>query len=160
LALTDRKLAEQEKVTYDTQKMAEETRKDLEQAKAMAATQAKVVDAERSVSIAEFNAQAAIRGAEGQAASRKIIAAADAEVTKVTGDAEAGKIKIVGTAEADVTKLKIDSMESGNYAAVQIAKALAENKVKMVPDIVVGGNGGSGGTLIDVLLANMLKEKQ
>jgi len=158
--LTDRKLAEQEKVTYDTQKMAEETRKDLEQAKAMAVTQAKVVDAERSVSIADFSAQAAIKGAEGQAASRKIIAAADAEVTKVTGDAEAGKIRAVGTAEADVTRLKIDSMESKNYAAVQIAKVLAENKVKMVPDIVAGGGGGEhGASLIDVLLASLVTDK-
>ena len=56
--LTDRKLAEQEKVTYDTQRLAEETRKDLEQAKALATTQARVVDAERSVTIAEFNAKA------------------------------------------------------------------------------------------------------
>jgi GTPase SAR1 family protein len=41
--LTDRKLAEQEKVTYDTQRLAEETRKELQQATAMADTQASVV---------------------------------------------------------------------------------------------------------------------
>ncbi len=56
--LTDRKLAEQEQVTYKTQQLAEETRKDLQQAKAMADTQARVVDSERSVSIAEFAAEA------------------------------------------------------------------------------------------------------
>ena len=37
--LTDRKLAEQEKVTYDTQRLAEETRKELQQATAMAGRQ-------------------------------------------------------------------------------------------------------------------------
>ena len=37
--LTDRKLAEQEKTTYQTQKLAEDTRKEFEQAKAQAATQ-------------------------------------------------------------------------------------------------------------------------
>jgi uncharacterized membrane protein YqiK len=58
--LTDRKLAEQEQVTYKTQQLAEETRKDLQQARAMADTQARVVDSERSVTIAEFAAQAPV----------------------------------------------------------------------------------------------------
>jgi len=40
--LTDRKIAEQEQVTYKTQQLAEETRKDLQQATAMADTQARV----------------------------------------------------------------------------------------------------------------------
>ena len=54
--LTDRKLAEQEKVTYDTQRLAEETRKELQQATAMADTQASVVAAERQVQIQAFQA--------------------------------------------------------------------------------------------------------
>jgi hypothetical protein len=48
-------------------------------------------------------------------------------------------------------------MESGNYAAVQIAQALAENHVQLVPQIVAGGGNG-GGTLVDVLLANLLRD--
>ncbi|HMK85463.1 MAG TPA: hypothetical protein VK437_05850 [Steroidobacteraceae bacterium] len=54
-------------------------------------------------------------------------------------------------------KLKIASMECGNYAMVQIAEALAKGGVKLVPDIVAGG-GSSGGTLVDVLLANVIRE--
>jgi uncharacterized membrane protein YqiK len=76
--LTDRKIAEQEQVTYKTQQLAEETRKDLQQAKAMADTQARVVDAERSVTIAEFGAQAVVEAASGQAQSKTINAEADA----------------------------------------------------------------------------------
>ena len=52
---------------------------------------------------------------------------------------------MVGTAEADVIKRKIDSMESGNYAAVQIATALASNHIALVPQIVAGGGAGGGG---------------
>jgi uncharacterized membrane protein YqiK len=160
--LTDRKIAEQEKVTYDTQRLAEETRKELEQAKAMAMTQARVVDSERSVTIAGFNAEAAIKEAEGQAKSKTINAQADAQVLTTVGNAEAEKTKAVGTAEADVIKLKIESMESNNYAAVQIAKALAENNIKLVPDIIAGGNGegGTGNTLVDVLLAGIIRDNQ
>jgi len=72
------------------------------------------------------------------------------------GNAEAEKTRAVGTAEADVIKMKIASMESGNYAAVQIAQALASNHIKLVPDIMAGG-GADQGSLINVLLAKMLQ---
>ena len=156
--LTDRKIAEQEQVTYKTQQLAEETRKDLQQARAMADTQARVVDSERSVTIAKFGAEAAIEGARGQGQSKKINAEADANVITTVGNAEASKTKAVGTAEADVIKLKIDSMESGNYALVQVMQALAQNRVQLVPQIVAGGGGSQGGTLVDVLLANLLRD--
>jgi uncharacterized membrane protein YqiK len=156
--LTDRKLAEQERVTYETQRLAQVVRQQLEQANALAVTQAKVVDAERQVSIAEFNAQASVKSAEGQAQAKKINAEADATVIRTVGDAEASKTRAVGGAEAEVIKLKIASMESGNYAVVQVAEALAKSGVKLVPDIVAGGGAGSGGTLVDVLLANVIRE--
>jgi hypothetical protein len=34
---------------------------------------------------------------------------------------------------------------------------LAKSGVKLVPDVVAGG-GASGGTLVDVLLANMIRD--
>lgn len=160
--LTDRKIAEQEQTTYETQRTAEVTRKEFEQARAMANTQKDVVDAERKVSIAEFNAQATVKAAEGQARSKTINAEADANVLITVGNAEAGKTKAVGTAEADVIKLKIDSMESGNFAVIEVAKALSKSGFKLVPDVVAGGgngNGGSGSTLVDVLLAGMIRDQ-
>ena len=105
----------------------------------MAATQAKVVDAERGVSIAEFQAKATIRKAEGEAKAKTVQAEADAMVVTTVGNAEATKTKAVGTAEADVIKMKIASMESGNYAIVQVANALAANKIPLVPQIMVSG---------------------
>ncbi|MGH6684206.1 MAG: SPFH domain-containing protein, partial [Pseudolabrys sp.] len=154
--LTDRKIAEQEKVTYETQRLAEQTRKELQQARALADTQAKVVDAERRVQIADFDAQSTVKQAEGAARSRIINAEgdakakttnadADAKVLQMVGAAEAGKTKMVGTAEADVIKLKIESMQSGNYAGIEIAKALASSGTKLVPDIVATGGGGNSG---------------
>jgi uncharacterized membrane protein YqiK len=155
--LTDRKLAEQERVTYETQRLAQVVRQQFEQANALAVTQAKVVDAERQVAIADFNAQANVKSAEGQAQAKKINAEADATVMRTVGDAEASKTRAVGGAEAEVIKLKIASMESGNYAVVQVAEALAKSGVKLVPDIVAGG-GATSGTLVDVLLANVIRD--
>jgi uncharacterized membrane protein YqiK len=155
--LTDRKIAEQERVTYDTQRQAQDIKQQLEQATALAATQAKVVDAERQVAIAEFSARASVKSAEGLASAKKINADADATVLRTVGDAEAAKTKAVGGAEAEVIKLKIASMESGNYAIVQVAEALSKAGVKLVPDVIAGG-GANGGTLVDVLLANMIRD--
>jgi uncharacterized membrane protein YqiK len=160
--LTDRKLAEQEKVTFDTQRLAEETRKELQQATAMADTQASVVAAERQVQIQAFQASAAVKTAEGQAASRKLVADGEAYATRATGNADAEKTKAVGTAEADVIKLKIASMDSGNYAGIEISKALAASGFKLVPDVVVSGGGGNtpdtGNSLVSVLLANLIRD--
>jgi uncharacterized membrane protein YqiK len=156
--LTDRKIAEQERVTYDTQRQAQDIRQKLEQATALAATQATVVDAERKVSIADFNAQATVKSAEGQAQAKKINAEADATVIRTVGEAEASKTKAVGAAEAEVVKLKIASMEASNYAMVQVAEALSKSGMKLVPDVVAGAGSGSSGTLVDVLLANLIRD--
>ena len=123
-------------------------------------TQAKVVDAERQVAISEFNARANVKSAEGQSQAKKINADADATVLRTVGEAEAAKTQAVGGAEAEVIKLKIASMESGNYALVQVAQALSSAGVKLVPDIVAGGSSlGGGGTLVDVLLASVIRDR-
>ncbi len=155
--LTDRKIAEQERVTYETQRLAQSVRQELEQATALAATQAKVVDAERQVAIAEFAARATVKSAEGEGQAKKINAEADANVLRMVGDAQAAKTKAVGEAEAEVIRLKIESMEAPNYAMVQVADALAKSGSKLVPDIVAGGSA-SGGTLVDVLLGGLVRD--
>ena len=166
--LTDRKIAEQQEITFGTQQTAEIARKELEQARAIATTQARVVDAERSVQIADFNAQATVKAAEGGAQAKRVNAEADAMVKKVNADAdamvtatvgaaEAGKIRAVGTAEADVIKQKIESMESGNYASIEVARALAASGQRLVPEIVATGDGAAGGgSLVNVLLAQLV----
>ena len=147
-------------MTYETQRQAQEVRQELEQATALADTQAKVVDAERKVAIARFDAEAAVKSAEGSQREVKTInAEADATVLRSVGDAEAAKTHAVGGAEAEVIRLKVSSMEAGNFAVVQVAEALAKGGVKIVPDIVAG-SGNGGGTLVDVLLANLIRDER
>lgn len=156
--LTDRKIADQEKVTFETQRSAQEERQKLEQAKALADTQARVVDAERKVAIADFDAQANIKKADGDAQSKTINAKADAQVLTTVGKAEGEKIMAVGKAEADVIQLKTDAMGQGNFAVVEVGRALAEAKIPLVPQIVAGGSASNNGSLVDVLLAGLIRD--
>ena len=156
--LTDRKIAEQERMTYNTQKEAEEVRKSLAQAKAQADTQPSVVKAERDVEIASFNAQAAIRKAEGEAGAKTRNAEADAMVLRTVGAAEGEKITAVGEAEAKVIKQKTAAMDPEKYASVEIARALAASGFKLVPEIVAGGGDGNASGIVNVLLANIVRD--
>ena len=156
--LTDRKIAEQEQVTYDTQKQAQTIRQQLEQATALATTQARVVDSERSVQIAEFNASAVVKKAEGEAKAKKIVAEADANVVITVGTAEAEKIMKIGSSEASVIKQKGEAIDPANFVAIEVAKAMAGSGQRLVPDIAISGGSGDKASLIDVVLASIVKQ--
>ncbi len=166
--LTDRKIAEQEQVTFKTQQLAQVARKELAQAQAIADTQSEVVAAERQVEIAEFTANASVKkaegdknarvlNAEGDAKAKTVNAEADAEVLKVVGTAKAENTLAVGTAEATVIQRKTEAVGQSNYALIEVGRALAENKIALVPQIIAGASGGeSSGSLVNVLLANLV----
>lgn len=159
--LTDRKIAEQEQITYGTQEEAEKIRKNLEQARAQAETQHSVVKAERDVEIASFNAQAAIKKAEGEAGAKTKNAEADAMVLRTVGSAEGEKTKAIGSAEAEVIRMKTEAMDQEKYAMVEVARALAGSGFKLVPDVIAGGGGGSdgaSGSIVNVLLATLIRD--
>jgi regulator of protease activity HflC (stomatin/prohibitin superfamily) len=67
--LTDRKPAEEQKVTYETQMKAQETRQALEKETAIAEMQAEIVKADQGVLIAERIADASVKKATGDANS-------------------------------------------------------------------------------------------
>jgi uncharacterized membrane protein YqiK len=156
--LTDRKIAEQERVTYETQRQAEVVRKELQQARAIADTQAKVVDSERSVAIAEYAAQASVKRAEGEAKAKTTNAEADAAVIKLVGGAEAEKTQKIGLAEAAVIKQKAEATSRESFVAIEVARALAGSGQKLVPDIVAGGTAGAS-SIVELLAAQMFRDK-
>jgi uncharacterized membrane protein YqiK len=166
--LTDRKIAEQEQVTYKTQQLAQVARKELAQAQAIADTQSQVVAAEREVEIAQFTASAMVKkaegdknarvlNAEGDAKSKTVNAEADANVFMVVGKAKAENTLAVGSAEAEVIQKKTTAVGQSNYALIEIGRALAEAKIPLVPQIVAGGSGNdNSNSLINVLLADLI----
>ena len=164
--VTDRQIAEQERITFVTQKQAQEERKMLENATAQANMQPKVVESERGVEISKNLANAEIEKstgdaraveirAEGTAKATKLKAGADAEATRVTAFADAEAIEKKGLAEALVIleqgkstaesyKLQVGAMGNEVFGQIQIVEKIADNKLKLIPDVYVGG--GSAGT--------------
>ncbi len=103
--LTDRKLAEEQKITYDTQKKAQETRQSLEKETAIAEIQKEIVKADQGVLISERIADAAVKKSTGEASSIKIQANAEAEKLQVIAKGEAQKVKLLAEAEAEKVKM-------------------------------------------------------
>jgi uncharacterized membrane protein YqiK len=132
--LTDRKIAEEQKVTYDTQKKAQETRQGMEKETAIADMQKDIVKAQQSVEIAERTANATVKKSEGDATSVKLSVSAEAEATKMRAHAEAEATKARAQAESEAIKLKASAQAeqislTGNAEAekiLAIGKSTAE----------------------------------
>ena len=132
--LTDRKIAEEQKVTYETQKSAQETRQGMEKETAIADMQKDIVKAQQSVEIAERTASATVKKSEGDAAGVKLAVGAEAEATKMRAFAEAEATKERAVAESESIKLRASaqaeqisltgSAEAGKILA--IGKSTAE----------------------------------
>ena len=165
--VTDRQIAEQERITFATQKQAQEERKLFENAKAQANMQPQVVESERGVEISKNLANAEIEKstgdaravelrAEGTAKATKLKAGADAEATRVTATADAEAIEKKGLAQALVIleqgksnaesyKLQVAAMGSEVFGQIQVVDKIAANKLKLIPDVYVGGGGAAQG---------------
>jgi len=168
--LTDRKIAEQEQVTYETQMMAQKIRQKLESETALANMQGEIVTAQQSVQIAERKADVQVKGAEGQAKSIQISAAAQANATKITaeaeafsveaiGKAEASKIENIGKANATAYSDQVAAMGADNFGKLKITEAIGTNHIEIIPKVLItGGNENSNpmSGLLGLQLMNMM----
>lgn len=120
--LTDRKIAQEEEKTYETQRMAQEKRQGMEKETAIADMQREIVKASQSVEIAQRTADATVKKAEGDAASLKLAVNAEAEATKMRANAEAEATKARGIAQAEYTKVNA-SAEAEKISKTGLAEA-------------------------------------
>lgn len=132
--LTDRKIAQEEEKTYETQRMAQEKRQGMERETALAQMQKDIVTAQQSVLISQRTAEAAVKKSEGEAASLKLAVAAEAEATKLRAAAEAEATRAKASAQAEATRLNAAAdaeriSKTGNAEAekiLAIGKSTAE----------------------------------
>lgn len=187
--LTDRKIAEEEQKTYQTQRMAQEQRQGMEKETAIADMQKEIVKAQQSVEIAQRTADATVKKAEGdatslrlqvqaesdatklragaQAESTKLNAGAEAERIAKTGNAEAEKILAIGKSTAEAYQLQVSAMGGDNFTRFKITEEIGKNAIKVIPDVLIGANGsgtdGSMSGLLGLKLMEMMdtdKEKK
>jgi uncharacterized membrane protein YqiK len=180
--LTDRKLAEEQKVTYETQMRAQETRQVLEKETAIAEIQKDIVKADQGVIIAKRIADASVEKATGEANSVRLqanaegdrikyLASAEAEKTKMmanaeaeriskTGNAEAEKILAIGKSNAESYKLSVEAMGGNNFTQLKITEAIGSNKIKVIPEVLIAGQNGdsANGPISGLLGLELLKE--
>lgn len=154
----ERNLAEQRKSMYDAQETAEKRRIELEQTRAKANNQARIIEAEAGITVAEHVAAQQVKKAEGEAKQIRLTAEANADATKLTGEAEAAAKRAVGEATGDAYKRQAEAMGQGNIALVEALKVVGEAGLRITPDIVAGNGGGEGGGLGAVLVALLTQQ--
>lgn len=160
--LTDRKIAEEQQVTYETQEKAQVRRQGVEKQTAIADMQGEVVKANQGVEISERLADAEVKKATGAARSVKISAEANAEATKLNAEAEATRKTLIGEADANAIlavgkstaeayKLAVDAMGKDNFTTFKVTEEIGKGKVKIMPDLLINGGQGGNGSLDGLL---------
>lgn len=131
--LTTREIANQEIETFKKQKSAQDQRIDTEQAKGTADMQAELARSRVGIDIKKNNATARKAEAEGEAA-----------YIGETGRAKGAEVEAVGLARAKAYQAQVEALGQGQTALVNVITALAESRVRFVPEILVAGGNGSG----------------
>lgn len=142
---TDRKIAEEQKKTYDVQQAAQAQRQQLVRETALADIQQNMVKAEQGVNIAELESNAVIKRATGEAESIRLRAMGEAEAIRATGQAK-----------ADAYRAGVTSLGSQGYTVLQMMQIIGDQNVRVVPDVSVSGAQGGGG-LTEALLGMLLR---
>jgi uncharacterized membrane protein YqiK len=141
---TDRKIAEEQRKTYEVQEAAQKQRQQLVRQTSLADIQHQVVGAEQGVNIAELKANANVKQATG-----------DAEATRLRALGESEAIRATGQAKAEAYRAGVEALGAQGYTVMQLMQIVGERNVRIVPDVAVSGTNGSTG-LVDGLLGVLL----
>ena len=141
---TKRIIAEQQKQMFAMQQEAEAARISTEKTRATADQQGELVKAEIGVKVADQQKQKTIILAEG-----------DAEGIRLKGEGEAKKIEAIGQATAEAYRKQNAALGQQAITAIEVVKRVAEGNIRITPDILVAGEKGG---LLDILLAQLVRK--
>jgi len=134
--LTQREIANQEKVTFTAQKEAQLNRIAMEKQGGLADRQRDLAGSEVDIIIKENRARA-----------RKAEADGEATYIEQTGRARGAEIEAIGLARAKGFEAQKDALGPETTALVNVISELAKSANRFVPDILVTGTNGSGDAL-------------
>ncbi len=90
--------------------------------------------------------------------SRAGLAKAEAEKISLTGNAEAEKILAIGKSNAESYKLSVEAMGGDNFTQLKVIESIAAEKVKIMPDVLIGGGDGANGGISGLLGLQLLEK--
>jgi uncharacterized membrane protein YqiK len=172
--LRSRQIANEQVETYSRQETAAVKERELREAEAKARQQTLLTESEISINVQSNAGKADFARAQQQAAQIQTLASAEAEKLRLMGEGEAKRIKAlagaeaekaarVGIAQAMAIEEQVRAYGGPQFQLVQqvmsrFAEAIQSSQVDVVPKIAMGGQGG-GGSLIENLLGVLLSEK-
>jgi hypothetical protein len=134
--LTQREIANQEKVTFTAQKEAQLNRIAMEKQAGLADRQRDLAGSEVDIVIKENHARA-----------RKAEADGEATYIEQTGRARGAEIEAVGLARAKGFEAQKDALGADSTALVNVVAEFAKSTNRFVPDILVTDANGVGGAM-------------
>jgi len=134
--LTQREIANQEKVTFTAQKEAQLNRIAMEKQAGLADKQRDLAGSEVDIVIKENHARA-----------RKAEADGEATYIEQTGRARGAEIEAIGLARAKGFEAQKEALGAESTALVNVVSELAKSTNRIVPDILVTGSDGAGGAM-------------
>jgi hypothetical protein len=131
--LTEREIANQEIETFKRQREAQDQRINMEHARGTADMQSQLAKSAVGVEIEKNNAGA-----------RKAQADGESVYIRETGAARGAEVEAVGLARAKGYESQVKALGPASTALVNALNALAESRVRFVPEVLVSGGNGSG----------------
>jgi uncharacterized membrane protein YqiK len=96
-----------------------------------------------------------------RANAKEVMAKADATQIRLTKEAEAVGIEAIGKATAEAYEKQVKAMGSDNFAQLKVMEEIGKNNVKIIPELLITGNGEGGNGAINGLLGmEVLKMKR
>ena len=147
--LTKREIANQEIATYKKQTEAETERIEKERQAGVADKQKDLAFSKVGVEIELNNAQAKKNEADGEA-----------EYISLTGKAKAAEVLAIGIAKAEGYEKQVEALGKENTAMVNVVGNLGDNKIEIVPKVLVTGEGGGAvGGIMGMFMKKLLKDE-
>jgi uncharacterized membrane protein YqiK len=144
---TARKIAEEQRKTFEVQQEAQTQRQQLVRETAMADIQQDMVKAEQGVNISELRANSQVKQATGEAEAIRLRALGESEAIRATGNAK-----------ADAYRAGVQALGPQGYTVLQLMQIVGDQKVRVVPDVAVSGNANGMG-LVEGLMGMMLRSQ-
>ena len=152
---TKRIIAEQQQEMYKMEQKSQAERTEMEKMRATADQQPTLVASEIAVKVATQKKTEMITLAEGTAEAKALEGVGEGKRLKAIGDGEASKIAAIGEATAQAYSKQQEAIGEEAIKQIKIVElisaAIENGNIKIVPDVLVSGNGSAGDGLMGML---------